>query len=100
MAIVPATNFDQMRDSARRFASGFTRGQKAVTLGALAVVGLIGIVFMSLSGKPTYSILFTNLQASDAAGAAITGVHDVYLAIQKTSGGGSARGFSSLLAGR
>ncbi|HVB06567.1 MAG TPA: flagellar basal-body MS-ring/collar protein FliF [Acidimicrobiales bacterium] len=66
MAIVPASNFDQMRDSARRFASGFTRGQKAVTLGALAVVGLIGIVFMSLSGKPTYSILFTNLQASDA----------------------------------
>jgi flagellar M-ring protein FliF len=67
VALVPASNFNQVRDGVRRFASGFTRGQKAVTLGALAVVGVIAVVFMSISGKPSYSILFTNLQASDAA---------------------------------
>jgi flagellar M-ring protein FliF len=67
MALLPATNFDQLKASARRFASGFTRGQKAVTVAALVgVVGAAGL-FMSLSGRPTYSILFSNLQPTDAA---------------------------------
>ncbi|HET9061225.1 MAG TPA: flagellar basal-body MS-ring/collar protein FliF, partial [Acidimicrobiales bacterium] len=28
---------------------------------------LVGVIFMSMSGKPSYSVLFTNLQPSDAA---------------------------------
>ncbi len=66
MALVPA-DLSRLKDGARRFASGFSRGQKTVTV--LAVVGaiLVGVIFMSMSGKPSYSVLFTNLQPSDAA---------------------------------
>lgn len=66
MALVP-TDVSRLKESARRFAAGFSRGQKAVTAAALAGVVLVAVVFMSLSGKPTYSILYTNLQPSDAA---------------------------------
>ncbi|HUZ82107.1 MAG TPA: flagellar basal-body MS-ring/collar protein FliF, partial [Gaiellaceae bacterium] len=66
MAIIPA-DASRMKESARRFASGFSRGQKVVTVVAAVAVVLIGFVFMSLSGKPTYSMLFTNLQPTDAA---------------------------------
>lgn len=66
MALVPA-DLSRWREGARRFASGFSRGQKVVTgIAALGVI-LVAVLFMSLSGKPTYSILFTSLQASDAA---------------------------------
>ncbi len=67
MALVPVADLSRVREGARRFASGFTRGQKAVTLSAILGIGLIAILFMSLTSKPTYSILFTNLQPSDAA---------------------------------
>jgi flagellar M-ring protein FliF len=55
------------RDSFRRFSDGFTPGQKAVTLAA--IVGFVAVVaiFASVSGTPTYSPLFTNLTAQDAA---------------------------------
>src|ERR1700722_13365968 len=67
MALVPTTDLTRIREGARRFASGFTRGQKTATV--LSLVGLVavGLLYMSLSGKPTYSILFTNLKSSDAA---------------------------------
>jgi flagellar M-ring protein FliF len=67
MALVPVSNLDQVRDGVKRFASGFTRGQKAVTIGVIAVVLVSVMIFMNVSSKPTYSILFTNLQSSDAA---------------------------------
>jgi flagellar M-ring protein FliF len=67
MALLPASNIDQLKASARRFASGFTRGQKAVTLAALVGVVVVAGLFMTLSGRPTYSILFSNLQPTDAA---------------------------------
>jgi flagellar M-ring protein FliF len=66
MALVP-TDVSRLKESARRFAAGFSRGQKAVTAAALLGIVVIAVVFMSLSGRPTYSILFTNLQPSDAA---------------------------------
>ncbi|MDA8291446.1 MAG: flagellar basal-body MS-ring/collar protein FliF [Actinomycetota bacterium] len=66
MAVLP-TDVSRMRESARRFASGFSRGQKVVTVVSLVGVVLVAFVFMSLSGKPTYALLFTNLQPSDAA---------------------------------
>ena len=45
MALVPA-DLSRLKDGARRFASGFSRGQKTVTV--LAVVGaiLVGVIFM------------------------------------------------------
>jgi flagellar M-ring protein FliF len=57
----------RMRESVQRFASGFSRGQKAVTILAVVAIAMVSLVFMSLSGKPTYAVLFTNLQATDAA---------------------------------
>ena len=66
MALVP-TDMSRVKESAQRFASGFSRGQKVVTVVAALGVLLVAVVFMSLSGKPTYSILFTNLKPSDAA---------------------------------
>lgn len=59
--------FDRARGGARQFAKGFTAGQKAVTIAAVAAVAIGSVVVMSITGKPTYSTLFTNLQPQDAA---------------------------------
>lgn len=67
MALVPANELNRLREGARRFADGFTAGQKAVTIAAVVAVVVGGFVFMNFAGKPTYAPLFTNLQASDAA---------------------------------
>ncbi len=67
MALVAAADVDRWKSSARRFADGFTPGQKVVTVVAVVAAVVGGLLFMSLSGKPTYSPLFTNLQPSDAA---------------------------------
>ncbi|MGH9082506.1 MAG: flagellar basal-body MS-ring/collar protein FliF [Acidimicrobiales bacterium] len=67
MALVPTTDFTHVRESMRRFASGFTPGQKAVTIAAVAGALIIAVAYMLLSGKPTYSVLYTNLQPQDAA---------------------------------
>src|ERR1700742_1041591 len=66
MALVPATDITRLKASARRFASGFTRGQKAVTIASVIGVVIVGMIFMSLSGKPSYSPLFSTLQPADA----------------------------------
>ncbi|MDA8399659.1 MAG: flagellar basal-body MS-ring/collar protein FliF, partial [Actinomycetota bacterium] len=52
--------------SLKRFADGFTTGQKAVVLVGLAIVVAIVFVVSSMTSKPTYGVLFTNLSASDA----------------------------------
>jgi flagellar M-ring protein FliF len=67
MALVPNTEFNRARDGVKRFASEFTSGQKAVTIAAAIAVVVGAFAFMSFSGKPNYTPLFTNLQASDAA---------------------------------
>ncbi|MGH9088188.1 MAG: flagellar basal-body MS-ring/collar protein FliF [Acidimicrobiales bacterium] len=67
MALVPTADFNRMREGVRRFASGFTPGQKAVTIAAVGGALLLAVAYMLLSGKPTYSVLFTNLQPQDAA---------------------------------
>ncbi len=66
MALVPADEFNRVKESVRRFSSGFTPGQKAVTLAAVLGAAAVGVIFMLLSGKPTYSPLYTNLTAQDA----------------------------------
>ncbi|MHB1598622.1 MAG: flagellar basal-body MS-ring/collar protein FliF [Acidimicrobiales bacterium] len=60
-------DYSRYRQAAGRFASGFSRGQQAVTVAAVVGVVVVAMVFMSLSGRPTYAMLFTNLQPSDAA---------------------------------
>jgi flagellar M-ring protein FliF len=67
MAIVPSTDWNRIKGGARQFASGFTPGQKAVTLAALLGAVLVAAVFVTLSGKPSYAVLFSGLQGQDAA---------------------------------
>ncbi len=67
MALVPSTELTRARDGLKRFASEFTSGQKAVTIAAAIAVVVGAFAFMSFSGKPNFTPLFTNLQASDAA---------------------------------
>jgi flagellar M-ring protein FliF len=67
MALVPANEMARVRDGLKRFSGGFTSGQKAVTAAAMAAVLVGAAIFMSLSGRPSYAPLFTNLQPSDAA---------------------------------
>ncbi|HWE56921.1 MAG TPA: flagellar basal-body MS-ring/collar protein FliF [Acidimicrobiales bacterium] len=67
MALVPTNVVDRARSQATQFYRGFTPGQKAVTLAAVVAAVIGGYVLMSMTGKPSYAPLFTNLQASDAA---------------------------------
>lgn len=68
MALVPANDqLARARASAKRFASGFTTGQKAVSIVAIGAVLVGAVLFMSMSSKPNYVPLFTNLQPADAA---------------------------------
>jgi flagellar M-ring protein FliF len=67
MALVPSTELTRARDGLKRFASEFTYGQKVVTVAAAVAVVVGAFAFMSFSGKPSYTPLFTNLQATDAA---------------------------------
>jgi len=55
------------RQSLRNFASGFTAGQKAVTIIAVVVMIVAVAIFADISGKTPYSPLFTNLSTTDAA---------------------------------
>ncbi len=57
----------KVREALRAFSSGFTSGQKAVTIVAAVALVLIVAVFADISGKQSYAPLFTNLTAQDAA---------------------------------
>jgi flagellar M-ring protein FliF len=57
---------DRVKDAARRFSSGFTAGQKAVTGIAVLAVILGSVMFVKMAGRPSYQPLFTGLQAADA----------------------------------
>lgn len=67
MALVPVNVVDRARTGAKQFARGFTTGQKAVTIAAIVAAIVGGVVMMSVTGKPNYAPLFTNLQPADAA---------------------------------
>lgn len=86
MALVASPNLDRMRGNARRFASGFTSGQKATILVSIAGVVLVLVIFMSITSKPSYSILFTNLQPQDAA-AITTKLASDHVSYQLQNGG-------------
>ncbi len=67
MEVVPVNVMDRARTGAKQFASGFTPGQKAVTVAAVVAALVGGYVLFNMSGKPTYAPLFTNLNAADAS---------------------------------
>jgi flagellar M-ring protein FliF len=68
MAVLPFENrkLNGAVDRWRRFVAGFTPGQKTVTVLATLAVLVGGIFFVTHSSAPSYTVLFSNLQASDA----------------------------------
>jgi len=71
---------------ARSALSGFTTGQRFVSL--IASVGLIigALVFMNVESKPSFQPLFTNLQASDS-GAVVAQLTTAQIPYQLSNGG-------------
>ncbi|HET6873196.1 MAG TPA: flagellar basal-body MS-ring/collar protein FliF [Acidimicrobiales bacterium] len=67
MAFLPANSLEKAKNGAQQFARGFTPGQKAVTVAAAAAALIGGVVMMSMTGKPSYAPLFTNLRPADAS---------------------------------
>lgn len=55
------------KESWQRFSSGFTPGQKAVTLATVVGLVLAAVVLSTQMSKPSYQPLFTGLQPSSAA---------------------------------
>jgi flagellar M-ring protein FliF len=56
----------KVRDQFKHILDGFTPGQKAVTGIAVLFVLIGGFLFSSWAGKPSYTPLFTGLEAHDA----------------------------------
>jgi len=77
---------DRVKEAARRFSTGFTAGQKAVTGIAVLAVILGSVMFVKMAGKPSYQPLFTGLQASDA-GSITTQLKSAKVPYQLASGG-------------
>jgi flagellar M-ring protein FliF len=68
---MPPRAFDSARLSdatsrARQFIAGFTPGQKAVTVASGLALVIGGYLFISHSSSPSYTTLYSNLQASQA----------------------------------
>jgi flagellar M-ring protein FliF len=57
----------RLKESADRFAKGFTPGQKVVTGLLAAILVVAGIAYSQFAGRPQYVPLFTNLAAADAS---------------------------------
>ena len=77
---------DRVKEAAKRFSSGFTAGQKAVTGIAVVAVLLGAVMFVKVAGKPSYQPLFTGLQAADA-GAITTQLKSSKVPYQLANGG-------------
>src|SRR5690349_17417144 len=77
---------DKLKEQGRRFASGFTAGQKAVTIAAVVGVFLAMFVFTKWQSKPQYAPLFTNLD-SKATGEVTQALDSKGISYQLTDGG-------------
>lgn len=71
MAAPTFVDLARVKAEARRFAAGFTPGQKAVTVLALLAALIGAVMFVQSASKTSYSPLFTGLSATDAG--SITG---------------------------
>ncbi len=88
MALLPfnAEAFSAVSGRARSALSGFTTGQRVISV--LAVIGLAigGVAFVNMESKPSFQPLFTNLQASDS-GAVVAQLTTSQIPYQLTNGG-------------
>ena len=64
---MPAIDVDRVRAHARRFADGFTPGQKSITILGVVAVVLAAYYFNSWAGTTEYAPLYTDLAADDAS---------------------------------
>src|SRR5688572_30083652 len=62
-----AFDIDRIRAQGKRFADGFTPGQKAVTILGIVAVVFASMTFMRWAGSPTWGTLYTGLDSADAA---------------------------------
>jgi flagellar M-ring protein FliF len=88
MALLPVDSRPVI-DAQGRIASvlnGFTTGQKVLTVAAAAAVVIGGFLFVSAESSPSYSPLFTNLQAADA-GAVTSQLTSAKIPYQLSDGG-------------
>src|SRR5689334_7310083 len=79
---------DKLKEQGRRFASGFTAGQKAVTIAAVVGVFLAMFMFTKWESKTQYAPLFTNLD-SKAAGQVTQALDSKGVKWQLADGGGT-----------
>jgi len=88
VALLPVDSRSVM-DAQGRIASvlsGFTTGQKVLTVAAAAAVVIGGFLFVSAESSPSYTPLFTNLQPSDA-GAVTSQLTSAKVPYQLSDGG-------------
>lgn len=64
---MPSIDFEKMRSKGTDFLSGFTTGQKIVSVFAIFAVVLGAFYFTQWSSNEDYAVLFSNLAAADAA---------------------------------
>ncbi len=88
MALLPI-NIDALNSARSRASSamsGFTLGQKVISI--LALVGLVAgaVVFIKVESKPNYQPLFTNLQPSDS-GAVVAQLTTAKVPYELSNGG-------------
>jgi flagellar M-ring protein FliF len=77
---------DKLKDQGKRFASGFTAGQKAVTVAAVVGVFVAMFMFTKWAGKADYAPLFTDLD-DKAAGEVTQALDSQGVPYELTDGG-------------
>ena len=83
---VPIVDVDRLKEQGKRFADGFTPGQKAMTILGVVGVVLMGMFFMKWASSTDYAPLYTGLSGPDAA--AVTQKLDAAGVKYKLAGGG------------
>jgi flagellar M-ring protein FliF len=63
---MPTIDLQRLRDHGKRFADGFTPGQKAMTILGVVAVLAASFAFTRWSSTPDYAPLYTNLGSADA----------------------------------
>src|SRR3954451_12069687 len=79
---------DRLKQGGQKFVTGFTPGQKVMSVLGIAGLAVAMFMFTKWSSKPNYSPLFSNLSSKDAGDStkALDGMHVPY---QLTDGGGT-----------
>src|SRR4051812_19158512 len=85
---MPLVDVDRLRQGGQKFVSGFTPGQKVVSVLGIAGLAVAMFMFTKWSSKPNYSPLFSNLSAKDA-GDITKALDGMKVPYQLTDGGGT-----------